>query len=148
MAWRYRAEGPGIGRCVQAVPFHSQVWPLALPVLPPKRTQTLRTSSKAMAAWMRGDGPVVARRDQFAPSNSQVSPLEPPLKPPKSTVTPRAESYAIACWLRASGAWEDGSHEKQGCAVARDPPAAAATRKQSADSTARRVLKNTRSEER
>ena len=44
-------QGAALHCCVQVVPFHSQVSPRSVGDVPPKRTETARVLSKAIAAW-------------------------------------------------------------------------------------------------
>src|SRR5258705_13702183 len=80
--WKSRADGPLTGRCVQLVPFHSQVsLRFGLPAFePPNRTVTCRAESYAMPLPNRGGGPP-ARWVQAVPFHSHVSPLCPPAGP-------------------------------------------------------------------
>src|SRR5262249_34365467 len=68
-------------RCVQLLPFHSQVSSLALPCWsrPPNKTVQARLRSYAIPPPVRVGGLAAGRRcAQFVPSHSQVS-VKPPL---------------------------------------------------------------------
>ena len=84
--------------CLQLGPSHSHVADeLELPELgdPPKRTETRRAVSYAIAAADKAGGEVCGDLgNQLKPSHSQVSwkPPDPPVPPPNRTVTPRDES--------------------------------------------------------
>src|SRR5437868_68729 len=109
-------------RCVQLVPFHSQVSPNVMFVLgftPPNITTTPRAASYAIVV-RRGDGPLVACNVQPVPFHSHVSLIGRlfNVRPPNATATPRAVSYAMAAPVRASGSGtklQVGAH----CAAAR-----------------------------
>ena len=107
MACASRAVGFSTNRCVQVVPFHSQVSTSELPpALPPNSTVTLRTGSKANAVWYLPEGPLVERRVHAVPSYSQVwlgMAGGVWRNWPNRTTFPRAESYVIEWPLRAEG---------------------------------------------